>query len=428
MKHSVKELILSNGAKGLLIDVPDATVMTVEINFRAGDYLVTKEKWETPHLMEHVLLGANQKIRKARSFQAEFEKNGAYCNASTGSYDITYESECADFEWERIADLIILAITKPLFLNEEFEAEFGNVVEELNYRSNNHFRHLSLALRSHYGFAVLTDQERLKLMKNVALSDIKKHYHRTHTTSNMRFVIAGKITPERQKSLLKKFSNFELPAGDGRLELPDEELSSLDRALYIDVPTVDNMHFYFDTFRQSRLRDPEFDALNLVNNMLTETLHSRILGAAREQGLVYSMSSGVGGAKKSANWWFGAQITPANAHKLFAIMRRELLKVLNGKLESDDISAAKQFSLGRYQRGAQTVSGTASGYSGRYFFDDVISDYYAVPARIEAINMNRIVKASNSLFESEIWGFGVLGNCGQDFAEELREDLKKLWA
>lgn len=74
MKHSVKELILSNGAKGLLIDVPDATVMTVEINFRAGDYLVTKEKWETPHLMEHVLLGANQKIRKARSFQAEFEK------------------------------------------------------------------------------------------------------------------------------------------------------------------------------------------------------------------------------------------------------------------------------------------------------------------------------------------------------------------
>ena len=104
-------------------------------------------KWETAHLMEHLLLGANEQIPKARAFQAEFEKNGAYCNASTGSYDITYEAECADFEWERIADLLLVAISKPLFLEEEFKAEFGNVREEMTGRSNNHFRHLSLALR-----------------------------------------------------------------------------------------------------------------------------------------------------------------------------------------------------------------------------------------------------------------------------------------
>ena len=63
-------------------------------------------------------------------FQAEFEKNGAYCNASTGVYDITYEAECADFEWERIMELLLMAICEPLFLDEEFLAEMGNVREE----------------------------------------------------------------------------------------------------------------------------------------------------------------------------------------------------------------------------------------------------------------------------------------------------------
>ena len=96
--------------------------------------------------MEHVLLGANELIPKARDFQAEFEKNGAYSNASTGVYDITYEAECADFEWERILELMLVAITKPLFLRDEFKAEYGNVKDELTARSNNHFRTLSLTV------------------------------------------------------------------------------------------------------------------------------------------------------------------------------------------------------------------------------------------------------------------------------------------
>ncbi len=64
MKHTVEEITLKNGAKGLLIHVADATVMNVYINFRAGEYLVARKKWETPHLMEHIVLG-----RQRRWFQ-----------------------------------------------------------------------------------------------------------------------------------------------------------------------------------------------------------------------------------------------------------------------------------------------------------------------------------------------------------------------
>lgn len=401
--------------------------MTFEYNFRAGEYLVSREKWETPHLMEHVLLGANELLPKARVFQAEFEKNGAYCNASTGSYEITYEAECADFEWDRIADLLLTAITRPLFLEEEFQAEFGNVREELMGRSNNHFRHLSLALRQAYGFKVLTDQERVLEMENVNLSDITAHYHTTHTTSNLRFVLAGKLPAPRRKLLRDLFENIELPKGEERLALPHELPETLKRPLYIHNETVENLYFYMDSFVRRQLSDSELDALSLINMMLTETLYSRILGTARERGLVYGMSSGYGQTLDSSNWWFGAQVMPKNAPALFDIMLRELIAVFENKVEPEDVIAAKQYALGRYQRSGQTVGGTASGYSGRYFFDEVIEDYYEVPKRIEAVDMDRIRNVSKAMFAENIWGLGALGSAGEPFIEQLHKQLTPLW-
>ncbi len=427
MKHTVTENKLKNGARGLLIHVPNASVMSLEINFRAGDFMAPPKKWEVAHIMEHLLLGANELIPRARSFQAEFEKNGAYSNASTGSYDITYEAECADFEWDRIAELLLVAISKPLFLEDEFKAEFGNVREEMVGRSNNHFRHLSLALREAYGYKVLTDQERLKRMKNVTVEDVKKHYAKTHMTANMRFVIAGKLTAPRQAKVLEMLENIGLPRGEKRFALPDEKPAGLKEPLHIPNRTVDNLHFYLDTFLSRRLDEDESDALGLVNTLLTETLHSRILGEARERGLVYGMSSNYLQTKKASNWWFGTQVTPLNAPALFMIIARELEAVKNAEISASDIASAKQYLLGRFQRSGQTVSGVAAGYSARYFFDDYIDDYYAIPERIRAVTKERIVDVVGAFFDRPQWGIGFLGNAPIELREQLVTILTPLW-
>src|ERR1700722_20284856 len=265
MRHTVHEIKLKNGARGLLVNVPDALVMTYDINFRAGEYLVKPNKWEVPHLMEHVLLGANELIPKARDFHAELEKNGAYSNASTGVYDITYEAECAEFEWLRVLNLMLIAIAKPLFLEDEFNAEFGNVQEEMTARANNHFRRLSLEMRKAIGFIAKTDAERLKLMSNVTLEDVKEHYKKTHLTSNMRFVVAGNFTPARTSALISCLESIELPRGTKHFPLPSENPKVLSKPLYISNRTVDNLFFYIDSFRNSRLQDHEADSLHLLN-------------------------------------------------------------------------------------------------------------------------------------------------------------------
>jgi len=427
MKHIVTEITLKNGAKGLLIHIPDASVMSFEFNFRAGEYLVQADKWETPHLMEHMLLGANERYPKSRLFQAEIEKNGAYSNASTSVYEISYEAECADFEWDRILELMLLAITKPLFLADEFEAEIGNVREELTARSNNHFRHLSLTLREQYGFMAKTDEERLQLMDNVTVGDVREHYERTHTTKNLRFIVAGSLTPKRHEAVVEAMEHIGLPHGSSRIELPHERPKAQDGPVYINNKTVKGLYFYIDSFMQRRMSEPETDALNLVNTMLTETMYSKILGTARERGLVYGMSSGFGQTRLSSNWWFGAQVSQRNAPALFDIVTDELHNVFRGEIAAEDIEAAKAYALGRFQRSAQTVSGVAGNYSGRYFFDEVIDDYYQVPRRIKAVTKTEIVETAQALFADKIWGLGILSNCEKPFAVDLYKQIAPLW-
>lgn len=426
MKHTVEKVVLENGAEGLLIDVPYASVMTFEFNFRAGEYLVDPAKWETPHIMEHVLLGANELYPKARLFQAEFEKNGAYNNASTGVYDITYEAECADFEWDRILELMLLAVTKPRFLQEEFDAEIGNVREELSGRANNHFRHLSLAMRKYCGYLAMTDRERLRLLHNNAKEDIENHYRKTHTTSNLRFVIAGSMKG-RRATILRILEAMQLPKGNGRIPLPVEIPIKQPKSLYLRNPSVKNLYFIVDTFHLERLQEPQWDAGQLINTMLTETLYSRILGAARERGLVYSMSSGFNQLSGNVSWWFGAQVLPSNVKPLFQIMTDELNRVRAGDIEEIDIESAKQYMLGRYQRSGQTVGGTAAGYTSRYFFEDIVDDYYALPDRIRAVTKPRIVNTTNLMFEDDVWDLGILGSAGRPFTDELYDQLAVLW-
>ncbi len=426
MKHIVEEVILQNGAKGLLVHVPDATVLDVYLNFRAGEYLVARDKWEAPHLMEHVLLGANDIYPRAREFQAIVEQNGAYSNASTDVYDIIYETECADFEWERIFKLLILAIEHPLFLQEEFDAEFGNVREELAARANNHYRSLGANTRKAYGLVAETDKERLELMQNVQLEDVREHYRRTHTTDNMRFVIAGNINKQRKSAIMRMLEDLDLPRGE-RFAMPDEVVKQPKKPVCIPNASVDTIYFYIDSFMNRRLEESEVDALGLVNAILTETLYSKILGTARERGLVYGMNSGFQQIKLSSNLWFGSQVSVQNAAALFDIVTEQLGNLFRGELAEADIAAAQAYSLGRYQRSAQTVAATAGGYTGRYFFDEYVDDYYAIPDRIKAVTKQSIVDVTRAMFTDGLGGLGVYGKVDDKVAAQLNEQIVELW-
>jgi predicted Zn-dependent peptidase len=120
-------------------------------------------------------------------------------------------------------------------------------------------------------------------------------------------------------------------------------------------------------------------------------------------------------------------VSDKNAPALFNIITNEIGKVLTGDVSNSDIEATKQYALGRFQRSAQTVLNTANGYAGRYFFDGVIEEYSKVPERIKTVYKDTIVDVTRAMLADNVWGIGVLGDCGRAFVDKLKLQLEPLW-
>lgn len=425
MNHTVEEVKLKNGARGLLINVPGATVMSMQFQFRAGNrYAKNKDIEQVAHIMEHMAFGANARFKSEHAFEAEFTKNGAYHNAYTSDLSMVYEADCADFEWDRILELQKLSICQPRFNQAELDAEKGNVRSELTNYLNDHHRMLWPKIQQLLGEDVLTYRQSLQTIANVKLSDIREHHRRTHTTRNMRFVIAGKLRG-RKAEILKQLESFELPEGE-RFEVPRDELSSAAPAV-IRRKDASNLTFGWTLSLPRQLTDDELDAMHNLNHILTGTTHSRIFGQARAKGLAYSVGAYTGAGFYDSAWDISGQVNHETAPQLFEIIAKEIKAVLDGKLTDQEIEAAKSFGLGRYQMGAQTVSQITDFYTNRYFADDFIKDYSKVPDLIRKVTREKIMATAQAFVDANTWVLAAVSSGDRQEIIDLGEKVSDLF-
>ncbi|MDR1196719.1 MAG: insulinase family protein [Candidatus Nomurabacteria bacterium] len=169
MEYEASEIVLKGGARGLVINIPSATIMSSQFHFHAGSRFVEdyRTKWETAHIMEHMAFGANNGYKTAQEYDTVFTQNGAYFNAYTSDTAMCYIAECADFEWDRILELQRSAICEPLFKRAEFDGEYGNVKSELTGYLSQPERVLWSKMSQEIGEDSLTYAERLTIMPNI---------------------------------------------------------------------------------------------------------------------------------------------------------------------------------------------------------------------------------------------------------------------
>lgn len=421
MRHSVEEIALKNGAKGLLIDIPGASVMSTRIQFRAGMmYAKNKDVYEIPHVVEHLAFGANGKFKDEQAFEAEFTKNGAYHNAWTSDISVCYETECADFEWERIMELQRVSICEPKFNEEELKSEKSNIRSELTGYMNDYYRLLWPRVQQAVGEDILALPERLETIRNIELKDIREHYRRTHTARNMLFIIAGKIRGRKHK-IMHMLDEWNLKEGE-KFEIPVTDLHSSE-AVSIRRKDASNVTFGFSLVTPRHLEPNEVFAMNCLNHILNGTTNSKIFGAARKRGLVYGIGSSVASNATNSYWDFDGEVNVENAEELFDLIQKELMKTLNGEMADQDFEAAKSYALGRFQMGAQTVGQIADYYADGYFTNETIERYDNMPNLIRGIDKAKMIELAREFAGSGIKGFAAVSSTDKAFISSLEKRL-----
>lgn len=396
--------------------------MNTKFQFRAGmRYAKRTEVYEIAHIVEHLAFGANAKFNNEQAFEAEFTKNGAYHNAWTSDFSVCYESECADFEWERILRLQQIAIAEPRFNDEELKSEKGNVKAELTGYMNDYARLLWPRLQQMVGENVPDLQERIKTINNIELKDIREHYRRTHNAKNLRFIIAGSLRGRKRK-IIKILNQWNLHDGK-RYPVPQDELHPA-KPVLIRRKDASNITFAFTWMLPRKLEPSEVYAMNCLNHILCGTMSSRIFGQARKHGLVYGMGGDITNGRHSVSWDFDGEVNAENAIMLFELIHKELTKVLKGDLSDKDLENAKSYANGRYQIGAQTVGQISDYYSDGYFSTSTIEKYSEMPSLIKNITKAEIVSIAQEFLTSEINAMVAVSSVEKALINELSEQLK----
>lgn len=435
MEHKVEEVKLKCGAKGLLIDVPGAPVVAMEVWFRGGDaYTEYPEKMETAHIMEHLAFGANSEQASMAEVSRYVSKNGAWSNASTSRNFLSYKIGAPDFDLERLLKQLILQITKPKFLEKEFEAEFGNVQEELKQRSNNRWDELSAVMMQKFGWDCYeTDLERLGLMDNVGIEGIKEHYKKVHSPQNAVFFVAGDIKKKRDTIIdtledlggLKSGSKLALPA--------DPDIKSFDKSpVVIAKEDVSNVYFSLEAYALSDESRKEKDSLSLsvLNVVLSHEMHSRIFGKARQAGWIYSLDCG-----RSVNssglysWEIYAQVGRDNIDNVLDLIVKELRDVKENGLTKEEVEEAKLAIKGSLRMSNQKVSDILGFYKGHYNSREVeeIRYFSEADSWVDSVTPESIQELFLNLIKTKKWGAGFLGNVTEKDAAKWNKKLAEIF-
>lgn len=426
LKHTVEEIVLKNGARGVIVSVPNATVVSYQINFRAGNqYAASLDKQQVAHIMEHMVFGATKSIDSAEEFSRQFTKNGGYYNAMTYQKDMVYYSEAAYMEWGRVLDLQMMAICEPKFTEEILKTEKRNVREELTGYGNNYPRKLWMRLNKSMGGLLLTDEEKIDTIDNVELQDVIDHHTHTHTTDNMRFCFVGDFANNKQE-IINKLEALPLPRGE---ELPGVPVkyhsAAVQKISRTDASTNDvSLHIMLNR----AFTIPEMIAMGRLNRILTGSFHSRILGAARKRGLSYGIhataDTSVDGATR---WAIDGKVTDENAAELYKLVTQQLKEVARGNVTEQELDDVKQYAIGDYQFKCQTVGQLSDWYASDYFEDGTIDRVDDLPKYIQFVSIESMATLANEFLVNGEWALGVAGTMSDAKVDELNKHVSSVF-
>lgn len=203
---------LKNNLKTLFLNSPGAKSATVQIWFRAGSAIETKENQGIAHFLEHMFFKGTKK-RPGSKIAHEVESFGGEINAFT-SFDYTcYYINTPNEYLKKTIQILLDMVANPLFEESEIIPERQVVLEEYKRSQDNphqyNFQQLqNTSFTKSYKHPILgTRKSILNFSREQLLEFRKKFYH----TGNAMLAIAGDF---KQSQIEREVEKFKLPHGE----------------------------------------------------------------------------------------------------------------------------------------------------------------------------------------------------------------------
>lgn len=405
-----KKLQLKNGIKVITAPMKETKAVTVLFLIRAGSRAETKEKNGIFHFIEHMLFKGTAKRPTSLHISQELDAVGADYNAFTSDEYTGFYISCEASHFDMALDVLIDILFNSKFDQKEIKKEKGVILEEINMYLDLPQKYIQdLAKKQLFGDTSL-GRATLgvpKTVSNFARQDFINYIGKYYQPNTMMIAVAGREEKSDWINQIKK----QLNKYNGRA------MNNFEKNVFVQSkPTTlihsrktDQAHLAI-SWRAFGRFDHRRWALKVLNNILGETMSSRLFSEVREKrGLAYYVGS--------ANWEFadcGAQVAYAGLdikriNPAITVIMQEYQKLIKQKVTTAEINRAKENIKGRMYLGLEDSSSIADFLlEQQLLFDDILQPEEIIK-KIFAVTPSDIQNVAKEIFTPRNFNLTVIG-------------------
>jgi zinc protease len=206
--QDVKEYVLDNGLKVLLLEEHKAPVAVFQIWYKVGSRYEPYDKAGISHMLEHMMFKGTKK-HGPKMFSRLVQKQGGSDNAFTSQdYTAYFQTFASDRIWLSL-DLESDRMTNLLLDEKEFLSERDVVAEERRMRHDDDPETALGELTEAAAFKVHSYHWPIigwmQDIKGYTVDDVRKHYKKFYVPNNATIVIVGDIDSGKMIEQIRKY-------------------------------------------------------------------------------------------------------------------------------------------------------------------------------------------------------------------------------
>ncbi len=335
----------------------EAPGVAVGLFYPAGSRWENTAEHGAAHFVEHLLFKGTEK-HSCKELSRAVEGRGGDLNAFTGEETLCLHGRVPAGHGPMLISLLAEMALSSTFPKEEVERERGVITEEIRMMDDQPAVVAGEALN-----ALLWPEQALgrpiagtiASVGGIPRKGLMGYWERRIRGVRPVLAIAGGMSLEEVRKTARVALRRSSPTASGEPIPAKRVRSSTVRVVAVAKPVAQvNVTLGIYAFRR---QDPRRHGLRMLSVILGEAMSSRLFQRLREeQGLVYSVSSGVHLQRDDGAFYISAGLEPGNLSKALGLIAAELKSLAAKGPGAAELKRAKDYVTGQFALGLEGTS------------------------------------------------------------------------
>jgi predicted Zn-dependent peptidase len=407
MNHGISKTVLTNGIKVITKKMPHFRSVSMGVWVNVGGRDESSSQSGMSHFIEHMIFKGTQK-RTAFQIAKEFDAIGGQTNAFTSAENTCYHAKVMDTHMETMVDILSDIFLNSVFDEREVENERAVILQEIGMSEDSPDEYIHILSGMNFwsgnslGRSVLGNRENVNRFDS---DRIRQFFHRYYQPDRIVVSVAGNVEHNHFMDIAgPAFESIRPGEPFPERTVPDEKCK-----INLHNKNIEQVHICLGT-KGISITDPRRFTFSLMNTILGGNMSSRLFQEIREKrGLAYSVYSYVSSFVDTGMFGTYAGVSPANTKQSIRLILKELSKIKEKRVDSNELHYAKEFTKGNLMLASESNDNQMvrmaqnETHFGRYIpLEEII-------ANIDAVTEADILHLAENLFQNNHYALTLLG-------------------